>query len=204
MLRRRGRLEPAVWISAATAALLLTMSVSGTLSSWTQAIVTHDGNTIGTGGGAVALRVAGPSSSSCLSTTDPSNAVTCAINLYGSAGSTVSSLQPGQTVTTTVTLTNQGDLDASTLAFAPGACTGSTPLCSNLLVSMTCTGAATKLVTASTMDSFATADSTFTGSLQSAGADSSVCVFALTLPLTAPITTRSQTLQQEVVWTLGA
>ena len=195
-----------LWVVSAVSALVLCLAVNGTLSSWTQAIVTHDSNTVSTGNGNVALSVdlTVGGGSPCVSSAGADNTTTCAIDLFGNGGTAVTNLQPGGTATTSVTLTNTGDTAGSTLAFAPGACTGSAALCSNLLVSMTCTGAATKTVPATTMSSFATADSNLTGTLQALGVNSTVCVFAITLPLTAPLSTRNTTLSQDVVWTLTA
>jgi hypothetical protein len=195
-----------LWVVSAVSALVLCLAVNGTLSSWTQAIVTHGSNSVSTGTGTVALSVdlTVGGGSPCLSSAGADNTTTCSIDLFGNGGTAVTNLQPGGTATTSVTLTNTGDTNGSTLAFAPGACTGSTALCSNLLVSMTCTGAATKTVLASTMNSFATADSNLTGTLQALGVNSTVCVFVVTLPLTAPLNTRNQTLSQDVVWTLTA
>jgi len=195
-----------LWIASAVSALVLCLAVNGTLSSWTQAIVTHGSNTVSTGTGNVALSVdlTVGGGSPCVSSAGSDNTTTCSIDLFGSGGTAVTNLQPGGTASTSVTLTNSGDTNGSTLAFAPGACTGSTALCSNLLVSMTCTGAATKTVPATTMSSFATADSNLTGTLQALGVNSTVCVFVISLPLTAPLSTRDQTLSQDVVWTLTA
>jgi hypothetical protein len=195
-----------LWVVSAVSALVLCLAVNGTLSSWTEAIVTHGSNSVSTGTGSVVLSVdlTVGGGSPCLSSAGADNTTTCSIDLFGNGGTAVTNLQPGGTATTSVTLTNTGDTNGSTLAFAPGACTGSTALCSNLLVSMTCTGAATKTVLASTMNSFATADSNLTGTLQALGVNSTVCVFVVTLPLTAPLTTRNQTLSQDVVWTLTA
>jgi hypothetical protein len=186
--------------------LVLCLAVNGTLSSWTQAIVTHNSNTVSTGTGTVALSVdlTVGGGSPCVSSAGADNTTTCAIDLFGNGGTAVANLKPGGTATTSVTLTNTGDTAGSTLSFAPGACTGSAALCSNLLVSMTCTGAATAVVPAGTMDSFASADGNLTGTLSALGVDSSVCVFSISLPLTAPPSTSNQTISQDLVWTLTA
>ena len=193
-----------VWLSSAVAALVLSLAVSGTLSSWTQAVVTHNGNTISTGSGNVALRVAETSGPTCNSTDGADNTTTCSINLFSNLGSTVTNLQPGGVATTTATVTNQGDVAGATLNVAPGSCSGSTALCNNMLVTMACTGAATKTVTLATLTAFGTADGNLTGTLNAAGVNSTVCVFTMTLPLTAPLSTRNQTVSQDVVWTLSA
>ena len=193
-----------VWLSSALAAVLVALGVNGTLSGWTQAVVTHDGNTISTGSGAVALRVAETGGPTCDSEDSASNSTTCSVNLFSNLGSTVTNLQPGGTATTTVTITNRGDIAGATLNVAPGACTGSAALCSNLRVTMTCTGAATKVVTLATLNSFGTSDGDLTGTLDAAGVNSTVCVFLLTLPVIAPPSTRGQTVSQDVVWTLTA
>ena len=196
-----------VWTVSALSALVLCLAVNGTLSSWTQAIVTHGSNTVSTGSGGVSLEVAltGGGGTPCKSTDGADNTTTCSIDLFGNGGTALGNLQPGGTATTSVTITNTGDSDASTLNIAPGPCTGSAALCSNLLVSMVCTGDATKTFPLGTMSSFATAD----GDLAHVApipklVGASVCVFNISLPLTAPLSTRNQTLSQDVVWTLTA
>lgn len=196
-----GRLRT-LWLSSALGALMLSLSVSGTLSSWTQAVVTNDGNTISTGNGGVVLKVAGPGGTSCSSDDADDNDVSCSINLFGNAGSTVGNLRPGETATTAVTLSNEGEVAGSTLAFAPGPCTGSAALCGELKVSMVCTGAATTSVLNRSLDAFAGDDASFVGTLQPLGVTTSLCAFTVTLPLTAPLSTRNQTVSQELTWSL--
>jgi hypothetical protein len=198
-----------LWCLSAVSALVLCLAVNGTLSSWTQAIVTHNSNTVSTGTGNVALSVGLTvgGGSRCDSSAGADNTTTCAIDLFGNLGTAVTNLQPGGAATTSVTLTNTGDTNATTLNIAPGPCTGSTALCSNLLVSMTCTGDATKSFALGTMDAFGTSDGNFTntgGVPIPKLTGNTVCEFAISLPLTAPLSTRGQTISQNVVWTLTA
>ncbi len=204
-LRRRGRFAPLVWITSALTALLLTLGVSGTLSSWTQAIVSHD-NTVSTGSGIPVLKVTNPDpvagDTACTSSTSDDNTFACTtINLYGDDGVSDTSMRAGEINTTVVTLANTGTVDG-TARLAPGACNGATALCNALLVTVTCVGAITvSLVTPMSLRDFATADTDLAGTLV-AGGPVSTCTVVLTLPLSAPITTVDKTISQQIVWSL--
>src|SRR4051812_23920871 len=88
---KRGRGLPLLWSASGIAALLLVLSTSGTLSSWTSAIVTNDSNTVATASAVILLEV-GPSAT-CLSSSGVANSFTCtAVNKYGG---TTSPLNPG-------------------------------------------------------------------------------------------------------------
>lgn len=192
-----------VWLSAAVASVLLSLSVSGTLGDWTQAVVRQNANTAGTAGG-VLLTVSGPDSagaaSSCESSSSTTNDATCSINLLGAGGVAKTAMRPGDTQTTNFTLTTGGELVGSKLTIAPGACTGSTDLCGALLITLTCVGAQTTVIGPMTLTSFASADRDLLGLPGS----STSCSAVTLLPLLAPVASRNKTVSQDVVWTLTA
>jgi hypothetical protein len=198
------RRSPAlVWLSAAVASVLLTLSVSGTLGEWTQAVVRQNGNTAATAGGVV-LTLAGPdgagAATSCASSSSATNDATCSVNLLGANGVARTAMRPGDTQTTVFTLTTGGELTGSTLNVAPGPCTGSTDLCGALLVTLTCVGGQTTVIGPMSLTSFATADRDLLG----LPASTTTCTALTLLPLTAPLASRSKTISQDVVWTLTA
>lgn len=192
-----------VWLSAAVASVLLTLSVSGTLGDWTQAVVRQNGNTAGTAGG-VLLTLSGPDSagtaSSCASSSSATNDATCSINLLGANGVAKTAMKPGDTQTTNFTLTTGGELTGSTLNVAPGACTGSTDLCGALTITMTCVGAQTTVIGPMTLTAFAAADQDLLGLPGS----TTTCSAVTLLPLLAPVASRNKSISQDVVWTLTA
>ena len=106
--RRRGSLL--VWISSAVAATLLVLGVSGTLSSWTAAILTNDTNTVATTTAVILKEAQG--ATTCFSSASATNTSTCStINKYGGVASPLS---PGGSQTDDVTFTNVGGSNAST------------------------------------------------------------------------------------------
>lgn len=112
--------------ACAVAAVLLTLSVSGTLSTWTTAIISNSTNTTATAQ-AVILQEVGPdgtaahTSQTCQSSSDASNSYSCTnINKYGG---TATPLTPNTNVPTDVTFTNLGASAASSFVFTPGTCT---------------------------------------------------------------------------------
>src|SRR3954463_14359464 len=114
--RRRG--IPLLWSAGAVAALLMVLSTSGTLSSWTSAILTNDSNTVATAS-AVILKEVGPSAT-CLSSSGTGNSFTCStVNKYGG---TASPLNPGGSQATDIVFTNAGASAASTFVLTTGAC----------------------------------------------------------------------------------
>jgi hypothetical protein len=224
---RIRRLRPAVllWTSCAGAALVLTLGASGTLSSWTQAIITNSNNSVATGK-AVILQETGPASQSspvCISSSAASNSYTCTtINKYGG---TTTPLMPGGSVTTDVTFTNVGGANASTFALTPGTCssapTSGTPTPTNLC---TATGALTVAVACNTGTTFGTGTAwaspypvaaTQPGNLTSAGythnaaagdlnANASwTCRVTVALDANTPIAAQAVTVTQPLTWTLS-
>ena len=115
---KRGLALPVI-VAGGVSSLLLAFSLTPTFSALT-ASIQNSANTAGTGT-LVMKEVSG--STTCLSTDGgnvSSNAATCAtINKYG--GST--KMVPGTAVTTLVTITNTGSVDATTFSLTPGACT---------------------------------------------------------------------------------
>lgn len=190
-----------VWMSAAVASVLLTLSVSGTLGDWTQAVVRQNGNTAGTAG-AVTLTISGPdaagAASTCASSTSATNDATCSINLLGANGVARTAMRPGDTQTTVFTLETGGELVGTKLNVAPGACTGSTDLCGALLVTLTCIGGQTTVIGPMTLTAFAGADRDLLGLPGS----TTTCTAVTLLPLLAPVASRNKTISQDVVWTL--
>jgi hypothetical protein len=199
--RRRG--APLVWGASALAAGILVLGVTGTLSSWTAAIITNDTNTT-KASDAVALSEA-QGGAVCVDTaTTSTNTATCStINKYGGIAPTLTPGGPAHT--TTVTLTNTGT-GAGDLTLAAGACTstggaaGSTGnLCNQATVTVECpTGTAT--FGPGTLNAFDTAPDSAVASL--AAGDSVDCTFSVSLPSTAPASVSGMVASQPLVWTL--
>jgi hypothetical protein len=123
----RRRFSPLIWVASAGAALALVLSVSGTMSAFS-ASIDNTLNSVGTG--SIVMQEVGPNSGgtnvTCLSSSDATgnNAATCTtINNYGNAGVLDTTLAPGTSITTTVTISNTGTRSASALNVAFGACT---------------------------------------------------------------------------------
>lgn len=219
--RSRRRFAPILWISGALAAVILVLGINGTLASWTQAILTNGNNQVGSAA-SVVLSETGPdgtgTSTTCTTAGTASNTATCSqINKYGDGGVLDTTLSPGASINTTVTLTNTGSGPASTFTMAPGACSalyntgsnsGTAPaagdnLCSQLQVAVACTGGATLTVPATSFDAFASGGPyTLTTGLAS-GATTS-CTFTVSLPSTTAANYSGQTVTQAIVWTLTA
>lgn len=126
--RRNGRLSYLTWAAGVVAAGLLALGVTGTLSSWTAAILHNNTNSVATTNAVVLQeKIQGSSTvnADCQSSNGGfSNTSTCTeINKYGG---TSSPLSPGGSQTTSVTLTNIGSGPATSLKLTPGTC-GQTP-----------------------------------------------------------------------------
>jgi hypothetical protein len=213
----RGRGLPLLWGAGAVAALLLVLSTSGTLSSWTSAIITNDTNTVATAS-AVILKEVGPSAT-CLSSSGAGNSFTCStVNKYGG---TVSPLNPGGSPVTDVVFTNVGGSAASSFVLTTGACSqtptagSGTPaaanVCTNgdLTVAISCSNGATyasgsawvDLVQAAVAPSSIAATLTHTATL-AAGA-SFTCRFTVALAAAASVLDQGITASQALTWTLN-
>src|SRR3954465_9265440 len=114
---RRG--GAALWGAGASAAILLVLSTTGTLSSWTSAIIPNHTNTVAAAS-AVILQEVGPTAATCLSSSGVGNSFTCStINKYGG---TSSPLSPGGNQVTDVVFTNVGASAASSFVLGTGSC----------------------------------------------------------------------------------
>lgn len=221
--RRTRRLRPAValWTSCGVAAIVLATGTSGTLSSWSQAIVSNSNNSTATGKAVILQEANG--AAVCASSSAASNSYTCTtINKYGG---TATPLMPGGSVTTDVTFTNIGGANASTFALAPGSCTSSptsgSPTPTNLC---TATSALTVSVACNTGATFGTGTAwaspypvaaTQPGNLTSTGythnavagdlnaTASWTCRVTVALDANAPAAAQGITVTQPLTWTLS-
>ena len=118
--RKRVRFAPLVLATSVAAAALLSVSMSGTLSGFV-ASITNTNNTAASGSLIMEEKSTGTTPVTCLSTDAGSvstNTATCStINKFG--GSTT--MVPGQTVSTSITIKNAGTVSANTFTLTPGA-----------------------------------------------------------------------------------
>jgi hypothetical protein len=212
---RRG--VPLLWISGALSATLLVLGGSGTLSSWTAAILTNDTNTVATANAVILKEAQG--ATTCFSSASATNTSTCStINKYGGVASPLS---PGGSQTADVTFTNVGASNASTFALAPGSCgqspaagAGTPPaanLCTNgdLTVAISCSpgssysagSAWSDLVYAAAIPPTATKTHNAASGDLNAGA-SWTCRFTVSLGASANVADQGITVSQALTWTL--
>ena len=221
--RRTRRLRPAIllWSSCAIAALVLALGASGTLSSWTHAIITNSNNSTATAKAVILQETDGTStcnSSDGAQTTI--NSYTCTtINKYGG---TATPLTPGATVTKDVTFKNIGTANGTSFQLAPASC-GQTPsagtgtpaaanVCTNgdLTIAVSCSPGATytsgtawtDLAYAAAAPPTATKTHAATGTELNPG-QSWTCEFSIALKSTAAITDQGITVSQALTWTLN-
>lgn len=213
----RRRVVPAMWISGALAATVLVLGVSGTLSSWTAAILANDVNTVATANAVILKEAQG--ATTCFSSASATNSSTCnTINKYGGVASPLS---PGGSQTVDVTFSNVGASNASTFALAPGSCSQSpvagsgTPaaanVCTNgdLTVAISCSPGATysagsawsDLAYAAAIAPTATKTHTAAAGDLNAGA-SWTCRFTVALGASANVLDQGITVTQALTWTL--
>jgi len=211
--------RPALWAlgSSAVAAIILSLGVSGTLASWTSAVITNDTNTVATAS-AVILREVGPSAT-CYSSSGASNSYTCStVNKYGG---TSSPLAPGGSQVTDVVFSNVGSASASTFVLGAAACSqnptagSGTPaaanVCTNgdLTVAISCSNGATysggsawvDLVYAAGAPGSIPATLTHTATL--AAGSSFTCRFTVALSASASVLDQGITASQVLTWTLN-
>lgn len=205
-------------VAGFVSAAVLALGVSGTLASWTSAVIANDTNTVATAS-AVILREVGPGPATCLSSSGAANSYTCStINKYGGTGSP---LAPGGSQSTDVVFTNVGSASASTFVLATGACSqtptagSGTPPAANvctsgdLTVAISCSDGATysggsawaDLVYAAGAPGSIPATLTHTASL-AAGA-SFTCRFTVALSVSASVLAQGITASQPLTWTLN-
>jgi hypothetical protein len=216
---RGRRATTPLWAGGLVAAVLMSLGVSGTLSSWTQAIITNDTNTAATAGAPILKETSG--ANTCLSSSVATNVSTCStINKYGG---TATPLTPGTSQTVDVTFTDVGAAKGSTFALAPGACsqtpvagTGSPAannVCTNgdLTVAVSCSPGTTYAAGSSWTDLVSTAvnpsafaGATYTHTAGLAAGASATCRFTVALGSGAGILSQGITASQPLVWTLTA
>lgn len=224
--RPRDRRKLALWTACGLSSLVLVLGASGTLSSWTTAIITNTDNSVSTGRAVILSESSG--ASTCASSSDATNSFSCTtINKYGGV-----TLVPGNSTTVTVTFTNTGTKNGSNFAFAPSAsCTStytstigsetagatSTPnLCSNgdLTVAVACNtgstfGSGTAWTTpypiaAATPSALATSspyNHAATAGDLNAGS-TWTCQFTVALSSSAGFADQNITVAQPITWTL--
>lgn len=121
--RKRVRFAPIVIVTGVLAAAVLSVTMSGTLSGFT-ASINNTTNTAATGALVMQETNAG-ATVTCTSTDGGSvstNSSTCStINKFGG----LTTMVPGQAVTTTVAIKNIGTAAANTFTITPAACTQS-------------------------------------------------------------------------------
>jgi len=230
--KKRRRSVPLLWGSGAVAAAILILGVNGTLSTWSTAIIHNDHNSVASAS-AVALSETGTQSDDTAVTTecdtaavtDGTNTVTCSqLNKYGgvtggtaelgtAATDNITALSPGDTRSSTVTLTNDGT-GTGNLTLAADACanalndttggdtTADYDLCTQVTVSVACTGDAS--LTATTPAALSAFDGTAFGSLSLDAGDSTACTFTVNLPANTPAGFSNQLASQALTWTLTA
>jgi len=198
---------------------MLTLSVDGTLSDWSTAIIGNSTDTVATAA-AVILQEVGPdgtaahTSQTCRSSDGASNSATCStINKYGG---TSSPLVPGGSQATDVTFTNLGAADASSFVLTPGTCASSpstgtpTPnnLCTtDLTVAISCSGGSTYAAGSAWTDLVRGAGPagtipTLTHAAGLAAGASATCRFTVALPSGASVLDQGVTVSQPLTWTL--
>jgi hypothetical protein len=216
--RKRRRFAPLIWVSGGLAAVLMVLGVSGTLSDWTSAVISNDSNSAGTTS-SVVLEETGVdgagAAATCTTANTVDNTYTCSqINKYGDGGALDTTLAPGDSISSTVTLANTGSGDASTFTMIPGPCTseyntgvhvGNPPasgddLCGQLQVAVACTGDATLTVAATSLATFAATHTLATGL---ASGETTSCEFTVSLPSTTPSNYSGQTVTQGIDWTIS-
>jgi hypothetical protein len=222
--KRRTRFRPGprgILIGAcAIAATLMTLSVNGTLSDWTTAILNNSTNTVATAT-AVILQEVGPDgtaghvSQTCRSSDGAANSATCTtINKYGG---TTSPLSPSGSQQTDVVFTNLGAASASSFVLTPGTCS-STPSSGTPTPNDLCTTDLTVAVSCSNGSSYA-GGSAWTDLVYAAGAAGSLptlthaaglasgasatCRITVALPSNASVLDQGLTLSQPLSWTLN-
>ncbi|KQO64298.1 hypothetical protein [Curtobacterium sp. Leaf261] len=204
---KRIRVAPVALTAGIFAAVLLSLSLTGTLSGFA-ASITNSSNSAGSGTVIMQEQNAG-ASVTCLSTDGGSvstNSATCStINKFG--GSTT--MTPGNTVNTAITIKNTGTAAASTFTLTPGSsCTQSnngsangtaTDVCAKMNLVIT-SGSTT--VFSGTLASFAgAAASAFTMPAAPAAGGSVPFNFAVTLNSSAGNTYQGLAAAVPMTWT---
>lgn len=223
---KRSRRAPLLLIGAAIAAGILILGVTGTLSSWTDAIINNNHNTVASAGAVGLLETGTDQTASCDTASTTTNSVTCStVNKYGGIGTgsgtdaNGAQLSPGDQQTASVTLTNNGTA-TGTLTMTPAAdCAASAypgttnqdfvhyDLCNEMHVSVACAGnspdtSSLAATTPVTLNNSGYAGNTFTVDTALAPNGSTTCTYTLTLPSNAPSGYSSQVATQSVQFEL--
>jgi len=213
---KKPRRTAALWGSGAIAAVVLVLGVSGTLSSWTSALITNDNNSAGATAQYLAL-VETDGVSTCDTTTSQNNTdSTCStINKYGGN----STMSPGDSEVVDVTFTNPGTAVGNTFSYAPGACsptngTGGVDLCTDgdMTVTVACSTGATfnagaliaALGQSAAPGSLVGKSWTSAPALAAASASAVTCRFTTALDSAAPPVDAGSQVAQPITWTLDA
>jgi hypothetical protein len=201
----RIRFAPIAIATGVLAAVLLSLTMTGTLSGFI-AQITNSNNTVATG--ALTMQEDNADASVTCTSTDggsvSTNTATCStINKFG--GSTT--MTPGQTVTTPVTITNTGTVTANTFTLTPGATCNqtsngtsngsATDLCTELSVVITNTTANTVVYTGTLAG--LTGHAAFTLPTVDAGVATGFS-FAVTLPSSADNTYQGLQASLPLIW----
>jgi hypothetical protein len=211
---RRVRFAPLAIATGVAAAVLLSVSMSGTLSGFV-ASITNDTNTAASGSLVMQESQAGANGAptvTCLSTSTATgvdaNAATCStINKFG--GSTT--MIPGQTVTSVVNIKNVGTSKASTFTLTPGAVCAqtkngtvngtATDFCSKLNVVITAAGSATPVFTGTAATLAGSSAKTLTALTAGASTD---FTFAVTLDNSAGNTYQGLGASLPLTWSFAS
>lgn len=224
--KHRRRSAPLLWAGGAVAAIALTLGVNGTLAGWASAVIDNDKNSVASAS-SVSLIETGTDSAggavTCDTAATTTNQYTCSdVNKYGGVsggtaelGATtdnVTPLAPGDSRTETVVLENNGSATGN-LTLLAGACsnavndptggdtTATYDLCTQILVSVSCSGDATFSNGPVSLATFAN-PALAVGSL--APTQSTSCTFTVALPATTPPGYSNQLASQTLKWTLTA
>jgi len=216
--RRPSRATRLAFGSSAVAAVVLSLGVSGTLSSWTSAVITNDTNTVATAA-AVILREVGPGPQTCFSNSGATNSFTCStINKYGG---TAAPLAPGGSQVTDVVFSNVGSAAAGTFVLAADLCSqtptagSGTPAAANvctsgdLTVAISCSNGATYAPGSAWADLVfsagapGTLPATLTHTATLAAGSSFTCRFTIALSGSASVLAQGITASQVLTWTLN-
>ncbi|RKR72928.1 hypothetical protein [Frondihabitans australicus] len=206
---KRLRFAPLAIATGVLGAVLLSVSMSGTLSGFV-ASITNSSNTAASG--ALVMQEQNAAGTVSCNSTDgtggiSTNSYSCAtINKYG--GSTT--MIPGQTVTTSIKINNTGTVTANTFTLTGGACTQgtngalngtATDLCSQMTVAITNTTTSSSVFTG-TLAAFA-AKGAISLPVQAAGASTTFSI-AVTLPSSAGNTYQGLSASQPMTWTYNS
>lgn len=198
--------------------MILLLSVNGTFSSWTTAVIGNTQNTVATSQAVILRETSG--AVTCASSDAPTtNVSTCStINKYGG---TATPLLPGGSQSVDVTFTDLGSANASSFKLAPGACSqvpaagtgtpAAADLCTSgdLTVSVSCSPGATYVGASAWTDLAypAAAPPTATKTHTATGGDLNVsaswtCRVVTALSASASVLAQGVTVSQPLTWTL--